>query len=44
MPFNDGGAPSDEVVHKWLTLLQNTMKYVSLFGVFNNLLIFIIFE
>jgi len=26
MPFNDGGAPSDEVVHKWLTLLQNTMR------------------
>jgi protein tyrosine phosphatase type 4A len=26
MPFNDGGAPSDEVVNKWLNLLQTTYR------------------
>lgn len=26
MPFPDGGAPSDDVVDKWLTLLRNTFK------------------
>jgi protein tyrosine phosphatase type 4A len=26
MPFNDGGAPSDDVVNKWLALLQSTYK------------------
>jgi protein tyrosine phosphatase type 4A len=24
MPFNDGGAPSEEIVHRWLNLLQAT--------------------
>jgi len=26
MPFPDGGAPSDDVVDKWLSLLKNTFK------------------
>jgi len=26
MPFNDGGAPTEEVVHKWLALLETTYK------------------
>lgn len=26
MPFNDGGAPSDEIVGRWLNLLQSTYK------------------
>jgi len=26
MPFTDGGAPSDDVVDKWLQLLKNTFK------------------
>jgi len=26
MPFNDGGAPSDEIVNKWLNLLQSSYK------------------
>jgi protein tyrosine phosphatase type 4A len=26
MPFPDGGAPSDDVVDKWLNLLRNTFK------------------
>jgi protein tyrosine phosphatase type 4A len=26
MPFNDGGAPPDEVVNKWLNLLEATYK------------------
>lgn len=26
MPFNDGGPPSEDVVNKWLALLQSTYK------------------
>lgn len=28
MPFSDGGAPSDDVVDKWLSLLKTAYKYV----------------
>jgi len=26
MPFHDGGAPSDDIVNKWLSLIKNTFK------------------